>query len=194
VLISALFKLVGKTKLTTALAIIGGAYTIVSLTAHGMLISFLEKWSYTEINLIEAAKEAYSPIVTLSLVEFILALGIIALTVVVMRSFMLNNTKVHPSDEKYGIPDRDFHRSLFTKSLIYALAGTLVMLSKFFLVLLNGGADYLYTGSAVGGITTIVTTALPWFGTLVTALALIFLGSSIYYFGILKDEVTMKYQ
>lgn len=194
VLITGAFKLVGKTKLTVFFAAVGGAYTAVSLLSHGMLIAFLERWSYTEIKMIDAAREAYTPIVIISLAELLLALAIIVLTVVIMREFMLNNTKTHPTDEKYGIPDRDFHRSLFGKSIVYAVTGALVMLSKFLLVLLNGGSDYLYTGSAGGGITTIVATALPWFGTFVTILALIFVGSSIYYFGILKDEVGMKYQ
>ncbi len=194
ILIAGLFKLVGKTKLTAISAALGGAYTAVSLVCHGMLISFLESWSYTEIKIIDAAREAYAPIVILSAIELILALAIIALTVVIMREFMINNTKTHPSDEKYGFPDRDFHRSLFGKSIIYAVAGALVMLSKFILILLNGDSDYLYAGSASGGITTIVTTALPWFGTFITISVLVFVGASIYYFGILKDEVSMKYQ
>ena len=194
VLIIGIYKLVGKTKLTAVLAALGGAYTVISLIAHGSLIAFLERWSYTEIEMIDEAKSAYTPIVIFSAIEFFLALAIIAVTVVIMREFMLNNTKLNPSDEKYGIPDKDFHRSLFIKSLVYALTGALVMLSKFLLVLLNSGADYIYADSANGGIAAIVTTALPWFGTFVTILSLVFVGASIYYFGILKDEVTITYQ
>ena len=164
------------------------------MIAHASLISFLERWSYTEIELIDEAKSAYTPIIILSLIELVIALAIIAVTVIIMREFMLNNTKVRPSDEKYSIPDKDFHRSLFIKSLVYALSGAVVMLSKFLLVLLNSGANYIYADSADGGVAAIVTTAIPWFGTFVTILALIFIGASIYYYGILKDEVTMKYQ
>ena len=194
VLILGIYKLVGKTKLTAVLTALGGAYTVVSLIAHASLISFLERWSYTEIELIDEAKSAYTPIIILSLIELVIALAIIAVTVIIMREFMLNNTKVRPSDEKYSIPDKDFHRSLFIKSLVYALSGAVVMLSKFLLVLLNSGANYIYADSADGGVAAIVTTAIPWFGTFVTILALIFIGASIYYYGILKDEVTMKYQ
>lgn len=193
-LLTGIYKLTGKTLMIKITALVTLAYTAVSLTAHGMLIAFLEKWSYTEIKTIEAAKDAYSPIIAVSAVEFILVTAIIVLAVIQLRSFTLANTKLPPTDEKYGIPDRDFHRQLFIKSLIYATLGILVNLSKLILVLLNGGSDYLYVGSAGGGISTIITTAIPWFGTFITILALLYVVVSFYYLGILKDEVKMKYQ
>ena len=193
-LVSGLIHLTGKTKYTRFASIASIGYTIVSLVGHGLLISFLEKWSYTEIKIVDAAQKAYTPIIILSAIEFVLAATIIITVMLAMHSFVLGNTKIAPSAEGYGIPDRDFHRSLLKKNITYSVLGILVTASKLALVILNGGADYLFVGNTSGGISTIVTTAIPWFGLLITILALLYTGAAFYFLGIIKDELKMKYQ
>ncbi len=187
-------RLVGKTGKTRLAAILTAAHGIVSIVTHVLLIVFLESWSYTEIKLIDAAREAYTPIIILSFVESLLLIALLAVVLFTVHGFARENTKTSPDSDNYGTPDRDFHRSLLIKGCIYTGIGILVAISKPILTLLSGGADYLYTGSADGGITTIVTTAAPWFGTVTTLLSFVYIGASVYYLGILKDEVKMKYQ
>ena len=193
-IVSGLRHLTGKTKYTRFASIAAIGYTVVSLVGHGLLISFLEEWSYTEIKIIDAAQRAYTPVIILSAIEFALAATIIITVMLAMHSFVINNTKIAPTSEGYSIPDRDFHKSLLKKNLTYSIFGMLVTASKFVLVILNSGADYLFVGNAGGGVSTIVTTALPWFGLLITILALLYTGSAFHFLGTIKDELKMKYQ
>ena len=194
-LVSGLRHLVGKTKHTTVASLITVGYTLVSLVGHGLLIAFFEKWeSYTEIKHIKAAAQEYGFIKALSVVEFVFAAALIITVMLALKSFVENNTKIAPSAEGYGIPDRDFHRNLFVKNLVYTAFGILVTASKAVQVFLNGGSDYEHVDSALGDITSIQVTALPWFGLAMTVLALLYTGSALYFFGILKDELKMKYQ
>ena len=193
-LVSGIKHLTGKTKYTLFASIIAAGYTVVSLAGHGLLIAFLEKWNYTEIKIIEDAQMAYTPIIVLAAIEFALAATIIITAMLAMHNFVINNTKIPPTAEGYGIPDRDFHRNLSKKNLTYTALGILVTASKFALVLLNSGADYLFVGNAGGGVSTIVTTAIPWFGLLITILALLYTGSAFHFLGAIKDELRMKYQ
>lgn len=194
-LVSGLRHLVGKTKHTTVASLITVGYTVVSLVGHGLLIAFFEKWeSYTEINHIKAAAQEYDLIKALSVVEFVFAAALIITVMLALKSFVENNTKIAPNAEGYGIPDRDFHRSLFRKNIIYTTFGILATASKAVQVFLNGGSDYEHVDSALGDITSIQVTALPWFGLAMTVLALLYTGSALYFFGILKDELKMKYQ
>jgi hypothetical protein len=194
-LVSGLRHLTGKTKYTTVASLITVGYTAVSLVGHGLLITFFEKWeSYTEIKYIKAAAQEYSLIKALSVVEFVFAAALIITAMLALKSFVENNTKIAPNAEGYGIPDRDFHRSLFRKNIIYTAFGILATASKAVQIFLNGGSDYEHVDSALSGITGIEVTALPWFGLAMTVLALLYTGSALYFFGILKDELKMKYQ
>ena len=194
-LVSGLRHLTGKTKYTTVASLVTIGYTAVSLVGHGLLIAFFEKWeSYTEIKRIPAAAQEYDLIKVLSVVEFVFAAALIITIMLALKSFVENNTKISPSAEGYGIPDRDFHRSLFRKNIIYTTFGILATASKAVQVFLNGGSDYEHVDSALGDITSIQVTALPWFGLAMTVLALLYTGSALYFFGILKDELKMKYQ
>ena len=194
-LISGLRHLTGKTKYTTVASLITVAYSAVSLVGHGLLITFFEKWeSYTEIKYIKAAAQEYNLVKIFSIIEFILAAVLIITVMLALKSFVENNTKIAPNAEGYGIPDRDFHRSLFRKNIIYTAFGILATASKAVQIFLNGGSDYEHVDSALGDITSIQVTALPWFGLAMTVLALLYTGSALYFFGILKDELKMKYQ
>ena len=193
-LVSGLRYLTGKTKYTSVASAVATGYSAISLAAHGVLIAFLEEWNYTEIKLIDDAAKAYRPVVIFSALEFLLAAALIITVMLALRDFTVNNTKVPPTAENYGAPDRDFHKSLFKKNVIYSLFGILATASKLVLVLLNSGSDYIHVGSADGGISAIATTAVPWFGLLITVLALLYAGSAFYFLGILKDELKMKYQ
>ena len=194
-LVSGLRHLTGKTKYTTVASLVTIGYTAVSLVGHGLLIAFFEKWeSYTEIKRIPAAAQEYDLIKALSVVEFVFAAALIITFMLALKSFVENNTKIAPNAEGYGIPDRDFHRSLFRKNIIYTAFGILATASKAVQIFLNGGSDYEHVDSALGGITGIEVTALPWFGLAMTVLALLYTGSALYFFGILKDELKMKYQ
>ena len=194
-LVSGLRHLTSKTKYTTVASLVTIGYTAVSLVGHGLLIAFFEKWeSYTEIKRIPAAAQEYDLIKALSVVEFVFAAALIITVMLALKSFVENNTKIAPNAEGYGIPDRDFHRSLFRKNIIYTAFGILATASKAVQVFLNGGSDYEHVDSALGDITSIQVTALPWFGLAMTVLALLYTGSALYFFGILKDELKMKYQ
>ena len=194
ILVCGIRNLTGKTKLTGVASVICLLYSIVSLVGHGMLISFLNEWSYPEIERFDDAAAAYRPVIILSVAEFILAAALLVTVMLALRGFCLAKTKIPPTDEGYGIPDRDFHRSLFKKNVLYTVFGILVTLSKMVLVFLNSGADYINVGSIDGSISTIVATAVPWFGLMITILALLYAGSAFYFLGILKDELKMKYQ
>ena len=194
-LISGLRYLTGKTRYSTVASLITVGYTAVSLVGHGLLIAFFEKWeSYTIIKYVKAAAKEYSLIKALSVVEFIFALALIITVMLALKSFTENNTKIAPTAEGYGTPDRDFHRSLFRKNIVYTAFGILVTASKAALVFLNGNTDYEHVDNAISGITSIEVTALPWFGLMMTVLALLYTGSALYFLGIIKDELKMKYQ
>jgi len=194
VLLFGLYRLTKETKYTRVASVAIAAHTAVSLTAHILLIIFLENWQYTEIKLIREASKAYMPVVVLSVAEFVLLSVIIVTEMLAMRQFILNNTKISPKSENYAVPDKDFHRSLLTKGVIHSIIALLVGASKMMLVFLNGGSDYLYVGTSDGNITTVITTAIPWFEMFMTFIAFSYIGFSVYYFGIIKDEVKMKYQ
>lgn len=189
-----IWKLVGRTLLTRLTAIFTALHTVVSAVEGAMLIHFLERWSYAEIKLIDEASQAYAPITWLSLAELVLAVAVIVTSTLALMDFAKKNTKIEPTAPNYGIPDRDFHRSLCLKISVYSAFGILTALSKYVRVLLNSGADYTYVGSANGGISAIITTAIPWFGTFMALLSFVYAGCAIYTLGILKDEVKMKYQ
>ena len=194
ILVFGLKRLTKKTIYTQIASILSAIYSVVSLLGHGMLIRFLSNWSYPDINRFDAAKSMYDPVVLLSVIEFIFCAALLVTAMLALRKFYLSNTKIPPADEKYATPDKDFHRSLLGKNLLYTAFGILVALSKLLQVLLNSGADYLHVNSADGSVSAIVTTAIPWFGLLMTVLSLLYAGYALHFLGIIKDELKMKYE
>ena len=194
ILTCGLCSLIKKSTYSTVASIICVLYSAVSLIAHGKLIGFLNEWSYTDIKRVNEAKAAYTPVVLLSAIEFVLVAALLVTVMIALISFCKNNTKIPPSDKNYGIPDKEFHRSLLYKNILYTAFGILAALSKLVQVLLNSGADYLDLENASGSVSSIVTTAIPWFGLLMTVLSLLYGGYALHFLGTLKDELKMKYQ
>ena len=185
-----LFKTRGKRILISVFTVLSTAASVVFWIYQ---TKFLSKYSYSDILYSKTAKALYKNVIILSAVETTLIIVFLICLVLLLRSFILKNTAVEPTDPRYSRADKNLHTSLFKKGAIYLTLGALMNIAKLAQVLLQIDVSYFITATETGT-SVIYTTPLPWFGVVVTILTFLFAGFAFNYFGSIKDEVELKYE
>ena len=175
---------------TIPLYVSGFAFTIISTLEYVFSIVFHSNYAYLDLMDNADARQAYLRVQVFGIAEFISLSVLLLFLASALKTFILNNTGVNPESERYLRMEKEYHKSLFTRTYIFVALGILSALSKCVNIFLNGEVKYIFTN--VNEIM-IAASPIPWFNLVVTATAIFFIAYSLYFTSYLKEEVRMKY-
>ena len=172
---------------------VGALAVAVSTVSYVLTVSFLSRYSYEDIALIPAAKSAYLVIEILTLLETALTVAFLFLVMRIMNRFVLDNTGMDISSERYSKLEEEFHRSLKIKNLVIFIMGSLASLAKCASVFINSKTQIIFSDPNDVTMGAFAASVAPWFNLVVTGTAVIYIFFTFYYMSGLKDEVKMRY-
>ena len=189
----AMKKLVGKYDKSNLLLISGTSYCAVALLFYIFHTRFLVTYGYVALRSDPTAKSAYTLVCIFATVEFIALIFFLTVATLAMRKFVLRNTGISPASERYSRMEKEFHRSLLTKTVILISLAVVAGLSKFINVFVNGTLQQILFPDIDGMTDSMLVPSIEWFGLVVAATAIIYIGYSLYYSSVIKEELDMKY-
>lgn len=172
---------------------VGALAVAVSTVSYVLTVSFLSSYSYEDIELIPAAKSAYLVIEILTLAETALTVAFLFLIMRMMNRFVLDNTGMDISSERYSTLEKEFHRSLVVKNLVIFISGALASIAKCASVFINSETQIIFSDPNDVTIGAFAASVAPWFNLVVTGTAVLYIFFTFYYMSGLKDEVKMRY-
>ncbi len=186
--------LVKGSRKSTGFKIVAAIYTAISLAAYVTSVIFLSRYSYADFsNSWSNAKDTYLYVIISAVCELLAAVVFYIAFARNMKFYVLENTGLSPSSDRYSITDKYRHASLVKKGFIFAAIGILLNAAKCANVFLQGDLQYRAIKSHGHTVNLIFMTSLPWFGLVITALAAVFVGYAFYYIGLLKEDARIKY-
>lgn len=183
-----------------AVKISGCAAAILSLVAWVADTLFLTAYGYEGIAASMSVRMLYIPITVLYFSEAIVTVVLLLSVASLMKRFILTNTGILPTSDRYSIADRDYHRVLTRNIYIWFGFGTASAVSKALESLFRAFSrtkisgivdDSSWFGEDVTGMLTVG--LVPWFGVVLFALSALFIGYTLYLFRLLGDEAELKY-
>lgn len=172
-----------------------GVFIAISIASYIFSCIFLSSYEYVDLLKMEEARSAYIIWLVFAILEFAIITLLFISLFYPMKKFILENTGVDVDSERYGITEKNYH-SYLTKKLYFLLGfGTLSALTKLVEILLRFNVKLLFTsaGDYFEPTPSIVSSPLPWFGIVVAATSILFIGYSLYFTSLLKEEVKIKY-
>jgi len=173
-----------------ALYISGFMFIAISALSYTFSVIFHSRYEYIDLINIAQARKSYIWVQIFGVAEFIAITVFLLISIKTLREFILNNTGVSPQSERYLSMEKEYHKSLFTKTYILIGFGIISSLSKCVNIFLNGDIQFVFTN--INDVM-IAASPIPWFNLVVTATALLFIAYSFYFTSHLKEEVKMKY-
>lgn len=172
-----------------------GTFIAVSAVSFVFSVSFLSGYEYSDLLKIEEARDAYILWLIFAALEFVSLCLFFLVLCRPIKNFILKNTGVDPDSNRYGISEKNNHAFIFGRFYFLLGFGALSALTKLIEILLNFNVKFLFTdfGDYFEPTPSIVASAVPWFGVVVAATSILFIGYTIYFTSLLKDEVKMKY-
>ena len=183
-----------------AVKISGCAAAILSLVAWVADTLFLTAYGYEGIAASMSVRMLYIPITVLYFSEAIATVVLLLSVASLVKRFILTNTGILPTSDRYSIADRDYHRVLTRNIYIWFCFGTASAVSKALESLFRAFSrtkisgivdDSSWFGEEVTGMLTVG--LVPWFGVVLFALSALFIGYTLYLFRLLGDEAELKY-
>ncbi len=169
-------------------------YTLFAAAAFFANVSFLSKYEYLDLTANKAAADAYFLVELFGTLELI---ALVAMMIMIARylltDFIRTNTGTSPNSERYRRTEKEYHRSLIKKAYILSSFGILGGIARFVNIFLNREVQLIFSDITDMTRPSFSASALPWFNLVVTATAIIYIGYSLYYTSVLKEEVDMKY-
>ena len=110
----------------------------------------------------------------------------------ILKKFIISHTGIMPSSERYSKTDIEYHKRL--KRRAGTLFGLAILLSV--VKLADCVQKYFSKNTLVssGNVSGLVSTGLiPWFGIVVSAVTIAFIGFALYFGSELKEEIELKY-
>jgi len=170
----------------------GTCYIVSSAVAYVFSVRFLTMFGGYEAlahNNAEA-RAAYTPLLIASVLEVAFFVCLMISFALIMRCYIVNNLGLSPSDENYRVADKKYHNALTKNALILAVIGSLTAISKLADIILKGFSQMIFVAGADNLPTsTVIASALPWFGIVVVGASVLFCLYSMYFFSVIKDEV-----
>ena len=176
-------------KIRSIAMITGIAYISTSAVNYVITLKFLNSFGYSDLLYASnvAAHKAYATVELISIIETIAYLALIAVCFVTMIKYVRCTYALHLHSE----PDKNdpYLKEAYMKTIIITAISSLLGLVKLANVFSNGSVRLLFTDSTDVTMPTIVTSYLPWLGTVVTALSIAYTLYSLYYFNYLKNDL-----
>ena len=179
----------------TAFTITAATYAVISIVSYIISVSFLSKYSYDDLSSAWSnAKNAYVFVIIGSVLELIAAIVFYVCFAKRMRKYVLECTGISPTSDRYTISDKYRHAAFIKSGFIFAVLGIICNAAKCADVFLHGDIQYRAVESQGHKVNVIFMTSVPWFGLVITSLTAIFVGYTVYYIGLLKDDARIKYE
>lgn len=190
VLFYAVFNLTDNKKLRTYLAAGTAAFTVTGIVSYILLHRFFEKYNYLYLRYSKLAREMYLPVKVLAVLEALSVIAMLAISAIIFVDFIKKNTGTSPDDESYSITSYKMHHALTVKGFILFGLCAVINIVKCVNVFLKGNVKIVDTQINEEGFST---GSLPWVGTLIFFLCLVFVIYSFYFISEVKNEVKFKY-
>ena len=172
--------------------IAGGVYALFSLVSTALTIFFADRYGYAALLRSVEAREAYLPIKIFAIVEFIAFVVFLFFFFSVQNSFVLRETGVSPTSDRYDRTEKEYHRMLKRRNLLLFIVGLLMGGSKCAEAFFRGTVKTV-TIRDIGGLEkTMVVPVLEWFPVVVAATSVLYILASLYIYGKLKEDLRRK--
>ncbi|MBE6634807.1 MAG: hypothetical protein E7617_01215 [Ruminococcaceae bacterium] len=169
--------------------ICGTLFSLFSLVNYVFTVKFLNEYGYSSLLYANniAAHESYKMVEILSIVETASYLALIAICFLMLKKYILEvfTARAHTELDKKDPYLKDAYR----KTVIITGLSSLLGIVKLLNVFANGNVQLIFTDSSDVTMPTIVTSSLPWLGTLITLLSIAYTLYSVYYFNYIKNDM-----
>ena len=172
--------------------ITGLSFIAISFTAYALTISFLSRYDYSDIAEYQGARGLYTAISILSVLELIVLIALLTFITLLLNRFVIANTGISVTSDRYSTLDKEFHKSLIRRNYIFLALGIISAAVKAAEVFINGTTQIIFTDPSDVEMPTIIASDAPWFGLIVAVAALIHIGYTFYLVSSLKDEIRSK--
>ena len=191
-LLAALVSMRHHTKIPKAAYPLSGVYCALAIAAYVVQITFIDRFGYDSLVKGAAAKEAYLPVIILSILEFLALTALSVFVILAMRRLVIAHTAIEPTSERYSSADAQHHKKRSRQAVIWGVLGIVAGLSKVLDVALKYSSNLtlVATGDGIGNV---VTGLIPWFNLVVLLCSAIYIGYSLYLFSSLKEDCELKY-
>ena len=164
---------------------------IFSAASYMLEINFAVNYGYEKLlyDGNDEAVRAYKGVIASGAAELILLCAFLIISAAVLNKFIVWNIGLSPDDEGYMTADKKYHGELMRMTYIFTGLGILSAIARFAEICINGNATLLLTNSGHNTSPYIVTSSMPWFGSVVTLLTVIYIFYAVYYFSTLKDAI-----
>lgn len=175
----------------------GAAFAAVSVTSFVFSVSFHTKYDYIELgnklsSSHESAVSSYIFVVIFSAIELLLLAATFLFAFRYLNSYLKENTGLSQKSERYSKTELGYHNELKTRLYIFFGLGFLSALLKFVEICLYLAPQTSF--SNMGGVASPVTSsALPWFGVVIFIASASFIGYTLYFTKLVREEVELKY-
>ncbi len=192
--------LFSKKRYTIPIYVSGAAYSVFSILNTIFTKLFLKDYTYSSL-LEEAAssfaqspaKAAYLPVEIFAVLEAA-AMAVLALTLGLgLVDFLRENTGADTELEVLRGQDKEFRRNMNIKGIVFGLFPLVISVSKALNTFFIGAPSLIFTDPSDVTMPTIITSAVPWFGTLIFALCVAYAFYAFYFMGEIKAEMKMKF-
>ncbi len=174
----------------TVAFVCGIGYITVSLVNYVFSVRFLTEFGYSSLlkkNSAEAIS-LYKTIEALSLAEAALNTAIWITFFIIMRKYIYENVGLPIGSPTYRNTDALYHRELCIRTLVLSIFGTTIGILDLVNVFAKGNSSLLFTHEDDVTMPTIITSSMPWMGVVITAVTVVYILYSIYYFNYLKEN------
>jgi hypothetical protein len=189
----------------TTLLISGAAYALISIVAFVLSVNFLTKYDYVDLIKVNfesqnAAKNTYIPVIISSAIELIALAVLFFFAFKYLNAFIKENTGLSPNSERYSRNEADYHKTLTVRLILFFAFGFFAAFLKFIEIYLYLSPKMFFNvakddvTNKVLHTSEVVSPAIPWFGVLVTIFSILFIGYTIYFTHIIREEVEMKHK
>ncbi len=182
--------------------LLGSLFTVCAFLRFLFEFSFFEKYGYELLSINANAKRSYILLIGAFVLETLFFIIFASSVGKILRAFVIKNTGIEPSNERYSRQDAEYHKLLTKKVYIFTGLSIALWLSKLAECILRFFSKNTYVSWEVeGGDMSIIRpdtglvseSPLPWFGVAVLIISIIYIIYSFYFTSELREDVEMKY-
>lgn len=184
-----------KSKISVAALILVALYTAFSVFVWCYGIHYCYTYSAVDIMLYDNAISSFRIYATVSCIEAVLLVALLALVTLCICGFIaahtgktpdkLGNDKASDQGSSYSLYDKRYHRSLKAKAWIFFAIGSVSTAAKLLFVFTNN--ERVFADGAL------MPSVAPWLGSAILIISLIWSVYTMYFSNILKEDFEIKY-
>ncbi len=169
---------------------VGIVFSCLTLASCIIQAIFLSKYSYLDLLENTLARKSYLYLEIISVFELIVAIAFLIMMFFVLRRFVLECTGVSPMSERYTRSDGEYHKMLVIRGAVFTGIGIITAILKCLKVFVNANVKIIENANGQD----IITTVIPYFSLILTVASLIYIAYAMYYCGLLKTEMRIKFE